>query len=691
MPGALIAPVAWVLGSIGASTAFIVGASGIIASAIFYGGLAAIAYLGNALLTPQQKRPEVPKPEDGKYNLKQSVPPLTYALGRVKKGGDYVFLEEISGSAYHITVIAAHRIKSFVSHWLHDEQVTLSPAPGDLGGWVQLPTHFTANNALNVLIRFRLGAGRSTAYADVIGAFPTIWTADHRGDGLATVMMVAQSAASEDLQKIYPQGMPLPTAVIEGNDELYDPRTGVKGYSTNIALFRLWHLTQPVGGKMVLGDMHLPDWAQAADVADEEVLNRAGTVVQRYQGGFWFRADTDPVSVGRTLDQAAELVLYETAEGKIGVHPGHFVEPDIRLTADDIIRCRYDPNKRESTTVLAVRGRFTDPAKGFNTVDAAIYGAPYPSDDERTRTVENTCVQDHNHMARLQKIAYIRANAPRVSLLVHYERARNLPYRRFARVHLPPKMTEAIVEITGRPTLSLRNLTYEFEGIVLSGDPYPFVAATEEGLPGANVVAIEKQDVPVPDVISLTLKTEVVSGGSSAAYIDALFTLQNVAFQYELEWTPTLGGSSQTVLTLAGALTSRTTYLADGVQYKLRSRTWSVGVPSEWTGYTNITATADATAPGIVTGVSAAGGGGQATFNWTAPNSANYFGARLYWNTTNTTVGATLAATEYGPPNLADSRVITGISAGARYGFIVAVNASGVAASAVGTGVIPVT
>lgn len=664
------------------STAFVVAATAAVASAVVYGGLAAVAYLASAALNPEQQRPSAPKPEDGKYNLKQSVPPLVYVLGRVKKAGDYVFLEETGGTAFHITVLAAHKINGFVSHWLHDEQVTV-----DGGGVVTAPTHFNSK----VVILTRLGAAVSTAYNPVVSSFPGIWTAAHRGDGLASVMMYVESVAAESIQKTFPSGMPQHQAIIDGHAEIYDPRTESYGYTTNLALFRLWHLTSPVGGKLTLADMYLPDWSNAADVSDEIVTNRAGGTESRYHGGMWFRANNNPVEIGRMMDQAAELVVYERADGKIGVHPGEYVAPDVRLTANDIVSINYDANKRRGTNVLAVRGRFTDPNKGYNTTDAAIYGEPYPSDDERTKTVENAAVQKHNHIARMQKLAYIRANAPRVRVVAHFEPSRNVPYRRFVTVHLPPKMTEAVIEITGRPTLSLRNLTYTFDGIIVPPDLYEFDAATEEGVPGSNVVPVERASIPLPADFVVTIATESVGGGSTAAYAAASFTFQNSTFQYEMEWEPTAGGAKQSVQGNAGETSIRSTYLADGVQYKFRARTWAVGAPSDWTAYQTLTATADPVAPGIVTGVTATGGAGQITFNWTAPNSPNYVGARLYWNTSNTMAGATLGGTEYGAPSAVDSRIITGISAGTRYGFIVAINGSGIEAAPFATGAKTVT
>lgn len=669
------------------STAFVVAATAAVSGAVVYGGLAAAAYLASSAFSPgstqsQQQQPSAPKPEDGKFNLKQSVPPLVYVLGKVKKAGDYAFLEETGGIAYHITVLAAHKINGFVSHWLHDEEAAL-----DGSGNVTSPGHFNSQ----VTIATRLGAAASTAYSAVVSAFPSIWTSAHRGDGLATVMMYARSVAAEEIQTTYPSGMPQHQAIIEGHAEIYDPRTETYGYTTNFALFRLWHLTSPVGGKLTLDNMYLPDWEDAADVCDQDILNRAGGTEKRYHGGMWFRANNNPVDIGRVMDQAAELVVYERADGKIGVHGGEYVAPDVRLTANEIVSLNYDANRRIGTSVLAVRGRYTDPEKGYNTTDAAIYGVPYPSDDERTKTVENSAVQKHNHIARLQKIAYIRANAPRVRIVAHFEQARNVPYRRFVTVHLPPKMTEAVVEITGRPTLSLRNLTYTFDGIIVPPDLYEFNAATEEGVPGSNVIPVERDAIPLPADFVVTIATESVGGGSTAAYAAATFTFQNATFQYEMEWEPTAGGAKQSVQGNAGETAIRSTYLADGVQYKFRARTWAVGAPSQWSSYQTLTATADPVAPGVATGVSGAGGAGQITFNWTAPNSANYVGARLYWNTTNTMVGATLGGTEYGAPSAADSRIITGISAGTRYGFVVAINGSGIEAAPVATGAQTVT
>ena len=564
--------------------------AGLAAVGAAYGGsfLALGASLAASYLL-RPKAPELPKPEDGKYNLRQAVPSGAIILGTVKKGFDYLALEETNGVAYHVGCPAMHRINGYVQHYLHDEAVTL-----DGSGVVNSPAHFGAA----VTIKTRLGLDAETAYSELVTAMPSIWTEDHRGDGLATVMMSAVSVAAEAHQSVYPQNMPQHSSVIEGA-LLYDPRDESTAFSTNLALMRLFHLTHASGLKLALDDLHMADWENAADVCDIEVTNKQEETEPQYHGGFWYRFDNDPVTVGRTIDQAAELVLYETADGKVGVHAGEFVEPDVRLAEVDIHSITFDANRRRNTNVTAVRGRYTDPTKLYNTVDAAIVGEPYPDEEgERTKTVENVAVQSHNHMQRLQAIAKIRANAPRVRILCDYEPAKLVPYRRFVKVHYPPKLEEAIVEVTGRPKLSLRNLTYEFEGIVVPATLYDFVAATDEGDPPAEIVELEPEGVPVPAGFEVAIETETLVNGGTAAYGVGTWDTQSDALTVEMEWEPSAGGGVlQSVRSSMVSLSIRTGYLADGVEYKFRARNWSGGVPSAWTDYVYRTPITDSVAP----------------------------------------------------------------------------------------------
>ncbi|MCX5513414.1 hypothetical protein C3941_23790 [Kaistia algarum] len=682
MPQAIGLLVFAAIGNFGGIATWIV-TSSIAASLIGGLGVAALSIGANYLLSASNQ-PAVPKSSDGKYNLKQNVPDLCRVYGRVKKGGDYLFLEEVGGVAFHIICIAAHKIHSVVSHWLHDEEITLNSGTGQVVG----PGHFYPY----VYLDKRLGADASTAYGAIVSAFPSIWTTAHRGDGLATVLLSCATVAAEDYQTVYPQQMPVHTAIIEGA-EVYDPRSGVTAYSQNLALIRLDHLMHPSGGaKLSAADMDMASWARAADVCDEYVLNRAGGYDRRYHGGLWYRYSNDQVQVGRLIDQAAELVIYETAEGKVAVHAGEYVAPDIRLTETDLLSVSFKANRSKASTVLAVRGRFTDPASNYNTVDAATYGNPYLSlDDQRTKTLDNQVVQVHNHSARLQKLAFIRANAPRVTLVATYEAARNAPYRRFIKVHRPPLMVEAIIEILDRPKLSLATLTYEISGIVVPANLYDFVAATEEGVAGTVGTILARGDIPDPVNFGISIETADLGGGQTAAYAKGTWDHVSDALTYELEWSPTAGGVAQSVLSTAGQDEVSTGYLSDGVEYQFRLRTWSAASSSAYTAYIDATATADPTAPGLPTSASATGGVGQATVDWTTPNSANFASTRVYRNTTNSFGTASLVDAIYSAASSPRSYVDTGLTVGTYYYWLTSANFSGIESSEVATGSVTVT
>lgn len=595
------------------------------ANALYLGTYALAAaglILGSGLLA---QKPNVPKPEDGSYNLKQNVPSLAYVLGWVKKGGDYVFLEEKDGDAYHIMVDAAHEIEGYIQHYLHDEKITL-----DASGVITAPDHFDDN----ILIKTRLGLNAETAYSEVVAAFPTIWTNDHRGDGLASVFMKVSGTSQKGFLKMFPNNMPERSSVIAGLKP-FDPRTSASVFTRNLALHRLWHVTHPVGMKLTIDDVYLPEWSHAADVCDQNVVNRDGVTEKRYHGGFWFRANNDPVEVGRVMDQAAELVVYERPDGLVGVHAGEFVEPDITLTADEIVSFSLDANTRDTSNVLAVRGRYTRLDLDYNQADAAIYGDPYVDGDdtERTKTIDNQATQSHNHVQRLQKIAFIRANAPRVSIVAHYEPAENVPYRRFVRVNIPPKLPNVLVELTSTPTLSLRDLTISFSGIIIPADLYAFDAATEEGEPGNDVVPLESGGVATPTGFDVLIKQDTVSG-VKVPYGDASWAHVSNKLTYELEWQPTdLSDPPRSIISEAGEDTVRSGYLEDGVEFRFRLRAWGGGTYSDWTSYIIRTAVADTTAPlslASLTQTAAAPHLGNAVFSLTTKNDSHVKSVKLY-------------------------------------------------------------
>jgi hypothetical protein len=154
-------------------------------------------------------------------------------------------------------------------------------------------------------------------------------------------------------------------------------------------------------------------------------------------------------------------------------------------------------------------------------------------------------------------------------------------------VHLPPRLDEAIIEITASPKLSLKNLTVEFSGIVVSAGLYDFDAEEEEGAPPPLVDKVEDSVVPVPTGFSVRIKTESLGGGNEISYGLATWDFVDDEYLYELELQATSGPDTDkySVISTEDEDSLRTGYLVDGQEYQFRLRTWAGASPSEWTSY----------------------------------------------------------------------------------------------------------
>lgn len=73
-----------------------------------------------------------------------------------------------------------------------------------------------------------------------------LWEATHLQRGRAGVhLQLKLKANGKDFSKLYPNGLPNPSFWVEGKSDIYDPRTMLRGYSSNPALIWADYLTQP--------------------------------------------------------------------------------------------------------------------------------------------------------------------------------------------------------------------------------------------------------------------------------------------------------------------------------------------------------------------------------------------------------------------------------------------------------------
>ncbi len=582
---------------VGASVATQAIIAGAIVSSVGVGVIGAglslgIGLAGQKILGREHRKnnaSELPSAADGKVNQKQNVPSRSYVYGRVRKAGDIVFLEEHNGTAYMVIVHASHKIDRYVQHFLSEAAVRIDGQGNvtkSLSEDEDASKYYRHDGQATVVIKERPGSDIGIPYSELVSKFGKIWSRNHRGDNIASVLMCCKSVNSQDHTTVYPAGFPAITSVIKGKP-VYDPRTDTHAYSENLALHRLDLLLAPYGGGHKPGQINMDTFRHAADVCDRRVKNINGNWEPLYHGGLYARENNDPTVIGRMIDEAAEMVLYTDADGRIAVHAGEWVEPDIHLTTKNIIGIEFQANRSPSTNVKTVRGLWINPDLDYNEDDAVIYGEPYVSDgDPRSKTIDNACVQRHNHIRRMMKLAYIRARAPRVKISCDYFATEQLPFRRFIKVTDRPHLVDSYLELIGTPTFDLSTFTHQFEAIVVPHNLYEF-DPSEEGEKGDPPIKLGSQALPGIDEFSIAMQQQ----GSSIIAV-ASFSRLHEALNYELEYVKTSGGAAKYVQANANAASIETEILAENIEYRFRMRTRSVfGQNSDWSDLVIMTAT----------------------------------------------------------------------------------------------------
>lgn len=164
--------------------------------------LTGVGTLGSALLLPS-----TPKPAALEGALKTPMPPRVSAYGRSRLHGSYsLYTTASGGTACDVYALCDGRIDGYERFYLGDNQV--ATATGIVAG---LPDG--AYKSPTVEIDARLGLPTETAYSQLVALLPDQWTADHRGDGVATMMVTWKEARTKDYQEIYPNGQPPGSAV----------------------------------------------------------------------------------------------------------------------------------------------------------------------------------------------------------------------------------------------------------------------------------------------------------------------------------------------------------------------------------------------------------------------------------------------------------------------------------------------
>jgi hypothetical protein len=186
----------------------------------------------------------------------------------------------------------------------------------------------TGKYAGAAVVKKYLGAAGQVVDPTLEGA-SAIWTTDHKLTGIAYLYV----KLTINLQVF--TGIPAITAVVKGKADIYDPRTGLSGYSRNPALCLADYLTTPLTGPgIAYADLDANALAHAADVCDEVVATTtiAGTEPRYTCQGVIDSSETVEDNARRFVQAMAGDMIQQG--GSFVINAGEYQVPTFTIDED---------------------------------------------------------------------------------------------------------------------------------------------------------------------------------------------------------------------------------------------------------------------------------------------------------------------------------------------------------------------
>lgn len=469
---------ATILTAVGVADFAIIGTIGTVGSVTASQAIGTAAILAATVgiqyaITPKA---DAPTPSDGVQNLKQPIQSRRGIYGRCRVGGGYMFYESFGGNAGDILAVASGKISQFRTWYLHDKPVTVTLLAPTAVLVTPNPLTEVSFGHDRVRIDWRYGLDTETYFDYLAVVFPAgLWTADHRGDGIAAVSVVARQWTEEGHYAVFPFGELKTSVEVDGyalwdiRDTDQDPddqatwvdyaawsavttyavgnrvmRNGVlyiSQISSNLnndpdirhaAWVSVWsnpvlqiidYLTNTVpqrtGMRLDRAALVLPvieHLRTQANLCDEIVERGDGSHEPRYRSDGFFTFDTDPEQVVGSILATCDGWMCEDFDGTLALQVGVYSDPTKGLQKRHILDFSIDAGVGDEEEVNEIPFSFTSWENGYNEVP----GDPWRDETAitlsgkvRSQPLALNWVQSHAQGRRLAKRAMARLNSSR--------------------------------------------------------------------------------------------------------------------------------------------------------------------------------------------------------------------------------------------------------------------------------------
>lgn len=623
-----------------------------------------------ALSMSLMPRPRVPDPSERMVNFAQPVSYFETVYGKVRKGGPIGFTG-FSGDKRHYTIIlAAHQVKGIVKHWLDEWEVDV-----DVDGLVT-----TAPISPYGSIRLYRGTTSQTVDPQLDAAFSQ-WTSAHDMTGLAYAAIWAQRPPSDKFVEVFPRSRQWTySPVIEGRDQIFDPRTNTYVYSNNAALVIADWIVN-----LLQEEVDWDEVALEADVCDIAIPKKGGGTVPKWTLNGVINDQEDFENIRSQIGTACDCFFYERDDGKIGFKVGRFIQPDLTLDENDFYTLTVSEGNAGSNNSNEILIRYTEPANAYRETPSGVW-VNDPLGPTTRQEYAMFWIDNHNQAIRVAKRLSRSTYAKYNIVGTLKSTGQNIVGKRFVTINNAEIGVSGIFEIN-KLVKNEDMLSYEIEAHSVEQVDFEFDADNEEPIQPAY----DKTGIQVTNYTPLSLSGTAVN----FANVPGVELVWEHRFNFlgtDIRYRP-VGATNWSVITNLPSTVLQTvvTPMQDGVTYEfqIRSTSGQGGTPySEWFPVTPITVytVAVSTPPPVLKSFTATVGGPNVTLDFVSPNSPLYSATRLYRATYASGYtgpfdlnDASLIHTEYGAPNTTDAFVDIALPVGVYAYWAIPINSSGVA------------
>ena len=284
--------------------------------------------------------------EPSAQTVRSSKAPVRFILGKVSTGGILVWAQEQGGTQgdgeeiHLVYVLCEGAVDGLEGIYFGEEEIGTY---GEFASY-ELVVNPTEVNAF-------------------LKANCPDWKDSQIGRGLSFVRITLKYNAEK-----FPSGIPDTRFVVRGRNDIYDPRTGSNGYSTNTALQMLWFLRNRCN--VPDDEIVFETFASAANVCDETITNADGSVSQRYRTSCVIGADEQRPNVLQKLEAACAGKLIRVG-GRWMLQAGAYYGPyDFEITEDMVVgTISGSTEPTNDSAINTVRGTFIDPEQSWTETD----------------------------------------------------------------------------------------------------------------------------------------------------------------------------------------------------------------------------------------------------------------------------------------------------------------------------------